>query len=559
MQDKKSELVTFVRESVIGADTQLDGPFGPTRLIYADYTASGRCLKFIEEYLAKQVMPFYANTHTMMSGTGRQTTALREQARSIIRTAVGADERDVVLFCGSGATAAIHQMIGVLGLRKQSDTVNESANPKKAVVFIGPYEHHSNEISWRESTADVVVIDEDENGRVDLEQLEKALIEFADRPLKIGSFSAASNVTGIGSDTRAIASLLHRYDALSFWDFAAAGPYVEIEMNMKDDREDGHLIYKDAIFLSPHKFIGGPGSTGVLIAKRKLFEGRKPSYPGGGTVDYVSRTDHVFSENVVEREEAGTPNILACIKAGLVFQLKAAVGIEEIQRREHRYIRSAITRWREHPHLKILGHHDRWRLSIVSFMVRGPEGGFLHHHYVVALLNDLFGIQARGGWQCAGPYGHRLLEIDGSRSEALQREITRGCKGIKPGWVRLSFNYFTSEETFEYIVEAVSLIATYGWRLMEQYQFEPETGRWHHRGVKPKPSVHLTDIDYSAGHMVFPVESKGPTPDLALQLKRARSILTAPNDRTEHPVEVYRFNEDYETLRWFVLPQDLIA
>ena len=556
----KSDLIKFVRHSVIGRDQVLDGPFGPKRLVYADYTASGRCLSFVEEYLRAQVMPFYANTHTMMSGTGRQTTSLREEARQIIAAAVGASDEDVVIFSGSGATAGIHQLIGVLGLRTngqhaRDEQVRECDRP---VVFIGPYEHHSNEVSWRESVADVVVIDEDENGRVDIQSLEEELEKYKERPLKIGSFSAASNVTGIGSDTRAIASLLHRHGALSFWDFAAAGPYVQIEMNMSDDKDDGHLVYKDAVFLSPHKFVGGPGATGILVAKKHLFEGCKPSYPGGGTVDYVSRTEHIFSNSIVEREEAGTPAILASIQAGLVFQLKEAVGIEEIQRREHHFIRSAIERWRARNDIHILGNHDRWRLSIVSFMIRGPNRKFLHHHFVVALLNDLFGIQARGGWQCAGPYGHRLLNIDLTKSEAYRREVQRGCRGVKPGWTRLNFNYFISEETFNYIVKAVELVAAYGWRLMPAYRFDPESGRWQHRTGLSASSSSLHDISYSMGRMSFPRHSNEAGEDrLHTQLLEAENILRTYKPEGVTDIEVYALNQDYEELRWFVLPQDI--
>ena len=560
MSEKKTELVELVRQSVVGRTQVLNGPFGTTRLVYADYTASGRYLSFIEDYLRQQVMPFYANTHTMMSGTGRQTTALREEARQIVGRSVGANEQDVVIFCGAGATAGIHQLIGVLGLRVGGEysQVESDAKNARPVVFIGPYEHHSNEVSWRESAADVVVIDEDENGRIDLALLESELENYRDRPLKIGSFSAASNVTGIGSDTRSIAALLHKHNALSFWDFAAAGPYVEIEMNMSDDEPDGHLIYKDAIFLSPHKFIGGPGCTGVLVAKRHLFEGRKPSFPGGGTVDYVSQTEHIFSSSVIEREEAGTPAIMASIKTGLVFQLKEAIGIEEIQRREHHFIRNAINRWRSHPHIHILGNHERWRLSIVSFMIRSPDQRFLHHHFVVALLNDLFGIQARGGWQCAGPYGHRLLNIDFTKSEAYRREIQRGCRGVKPGWTRLNFNYFISEETFDYIVRAVELVADYGWRMMSEYCFDPETGRWTHRNGQSLPTIRLGDIEYQGGEMTFPPNMSNESHiSLQAQLERAESVLKAQELTACGTLETYALNRDYEELRWFVLPQDI--
>ncbi len=549
------DLVEQVREAVIGKDTAVMTPFGLRRVTYADYTASGRSLAMIEDFIRAQVLPLYANTHTETSGTGLQTTRFREEAREVIRQAVGAShEEHAVIFAGSGSTGAVDRLVGLLGIRIPkglSETYgleDRVPDDERPVVFVGPYEHHSNELPWRESIADVIEIKEDADGHIDLVELESRLVEHSHRPLLIGSFSAASNVTGIISDTSAISGLLHAHGALSFWDFAASAPYVDVEMGSS---AAGDGIYKDAIFLSPHKLIGGPGTPGVLVVRRDLLRNEVPVVPGGGTVLYVSPDHHSYISDPEHREEGGTPAIIESIRAGLAFRLKETVGVDTIRALEHDFIRRAIESWSRNPNIEILGNPDAERLSIVSFVIRHGDKT-LHHNFVVALLNDLFGIQARGGCSCAGPYGHRLLGIDLETSSRFEEVVATGCEVIKPGWVRVNFNYFIDEEEFAYLIEAVHLVADQGWRLLPLYTYEPETAVWRHREGLPKPPTSLSDLDFAGGSLEPPMTA--PIGDLGGYLAEAKRILAEePEPGGTSP----DLGAAGERLRWFPNPAEI--
>ena len=565
LEPESKELLRTIRENIIGINEAMVTPFGLRRLVYADYTASGRGLRFIEDFIREEVLPRYANTHTEASATGLQTTRFREEARALVAKSVGASPSDAVIFVGSGATGAINRIVDLLALRD----VGQARPPQheRPVVFIGPYEHHSNILPWEHSLADLVTVPLDEEGGIDLESLERMLREeYADRPLKIGSFSAASNVTGVATDVDRVSTVLHRYGALAFWDYAGAGPYVEIDMNPEREGIDPSLAYKDAVFLSPHKFVGGPGTPGVLVMKRAVAElGMldRPVHPGGGTVDFVTSRDMqvqpLYSKEIEHREESGTPAIVESIRCGLVFQLKDRVGAEVIHGRERALVRAAVASWRQNPAIEVLGNPDAERLSITSFLIRyGPQ--FLHYGFVVALLNDLFGIQARGGCSCAGPYGAMLLRLDEKQGNAFMRCVDDGFNSIKPGWARVNFNYFISQAEFEYIVKAVHLVAARGWALMPYYAMCPRTGLWKHIDAPEPKARTLSSLRFDGKRMRW--DSQRHTvleSSLERHLEDAKEVLEAARRSAPRCIEADAASETFESHRWFPLPHEVAA
>lgn len=493
----------FLRRELIGADAPIQTPFGERLMMYADYTASGRCLCFVENYL-RQLQRIYANSHTEDDISGRSMTRLLHEAEGSIKKSVNAGDSGRIVCVGSGATGAIDKLQQIIGVSLPPVTRqtlasllgNALGNEKievfktylrenQPIVFVGPYEHHSNEISWRENLTTVVAVKLDQDGGIDLNHLEELLQDPAYQGRKrIGAFSAASNVTGMISPVHEIAVLLHRYDAIACFDYAASAPYVQINMNPPAGSFEGDASL-DAIFISPHKFLGGPGSSGVLVFNERLYHRElPPTVSAGGTVDYVGTTNQDFITHIEEREKPGTPGVLQVLKAAMVFEVKDNVTVERITQREHELLKKVFDRWLKNPGIEILGNQDpSKRVGIVSFNVKSnsddPAGTrYLHPKFVTTLLNDLFGIQSRAGCSCAGPYGHRLLSIDDDTSEKYRGCVVDGFSGIKPGWCRVSMHYVMDDLEVDYLLDAVDFVASHGRLFLPLYDFDLYDGSW---------------------------------------------------------------------------------
>ncbi len=500
------EVTTRLRLAEAGRGTFVATPFGRRLLTYADQTATGRSLAFVEDALAG-VRPLYANTHTAISTTGRVMTRLREESRAAIAAAVHAGPDDVVLFTGSGATAAVNKLVGLLGLRidepleRRYHLSRAIPAAERPVVLVSPYEHHSNELPWLESVAEVVEVALGPDGRLDLGDLDRKARAFSSRPLKVGAFSAASNVTGALTEVRAVAGILHAHGFLACADYAAAGPYVPIDMHPAEPEER-----LDALFVSTHKFIGGSEGSGVLVAHRDLFRTRVPERPGGGTVDYVAAFERLsvdYTSHLAEREEGGTPDILGDLRAGLAFQVKAAAGPERILAHDLALGAQAVARLSHHPRLTLYGPAGP-RLPILSFNIEG-----LHHDLASVLLDHLFGIQNRAGCGCAGPYGHKLLGVGEERSALHRRAIAAGTLALKPGWVRLSLPWYATPDEVEFLLAAVEFLADHGEAFVPLYRLGWRDGVWHHVEGEPPDPVPLT---FDPEALLEAAEGRAPWP-----------------------------------------------
>ncbi len=537
-----------VRRDIIGRAATVLTPYGERLVTYADFTASGRGLRRIERYM-EHILELYANTHTEDDATGACTSRRLAAAEQLILRRINAGEEYSLITAGAGSTAAVTRLQQILGIYMAPVTGERIHRDGKIpteqlpVVFVGPYEHHSNEISWREGLCQVVEVELDAAGHLSLQDLEEKLSDPAfDGRRKIGSFSAASNVSGILTDVPAVARLLHRHGALAFFDYSASAPYVPIDVTGEGD------AYLDGVFFSPHKYLGGPGAAGVLVIRNELYrDDLPPSVAGGGTVRFVNASTQDYVSDIQEREKAGTPAILQTIRAALAIDVQHRLGIDRIQAREHELLQRGLARFESIPEVEtICDAPAEDRLAILSFNVRSA-GAYLHPRFVVRLLNDLFGIQSRAGCSCAGPYGHRLLHIDLDTSERYRRYIAGGHEGVKPGWVRLNFHYLLTDEEFEYLCRAIEFVARYGTLFLQDYRFDEASGRWMHRAeneevvtVSAAEAFAAGDAAATAGHELSE-ESAAERRDGYLAAARARAAVL---ERSFVPEDVHATTDE---------------
>lgn len=436
------------RKNIIGINQTFTTPYGEKKIVYTDWTASGRLYLPIEKKLINKFGPFLANTHTETSSTGAAMTLSYKKAREIIKEHVNANADDVLITYGSGMTGVVNKFQRILGLKVVENLKENTQIPaeKKPIVFLSHMEHHSNQTSWLETIANVEVIPCNDAGLVCLDTFEKCIKKYENTPIKIASITACSNVTGIKTDYHAIAKLIHKYNGLCFVDFACSAPYVDIDMHPKDKE-----AYLDAIYFSPHKFLGGPGSSGVLLFNKKLYKNMVPDNPGGGTVSYTNPWgDHDYFDDVETREDGGTPAFLQTIRVALAIRLKEQMGTQNIKNREEEINKKIFKTLENLEGVIILAPKQKDRLSIFSFYFEK-----YHFNLVVKLLNDKFGIQTRGGCSCAGTYGHFLLNVDQATSKAIESQILQGCSTEKPGWIRLSLHPTTTNREIEFVCKSL--------------------------------------------------------------------------------------------------------
>ena len=464
------------RKDIIGIDQTFISPYGPKKIIYSDWTASGRLYRPIEEKLMNEFGPFVANTHTETTVTGTAMTLAYHEARHIIKRHVNASSEDILITDGTGMTGVVNKFQRILGLRIPENLKEFAVIPEalKPIVFISHMEHHSNQTSWLETIADVEVIPANEEGLLCLKGLKVLLEKYNQRSFKIASITSCSNVTGIQTPYHEVAQLMHQNNGVCFVDFACSGPYVTIDMHPQV--ADAYL---DAIFFSPHKFLGGPGTSGVLLFNKNLYKNNVPDCPGGGTVSWTNPWgEHKYIDNIEDREDGGTPGFLQVIKTALAIQLKDKMGVKNILEREHELVNYIFTSLNTVPNLHILADQHQDRLGVISFYIDD-----LHYNLGVKLLNDKFGIQTRGGCSCAGTYGHYLLHVDQEMSHHLVCQIASGDLIQKPGWIRMSIHPTTTTEEIQLVCDSILSLALHHKEWGDDYEYHPKTNEFNHKAT----------------------------------------------------------------------------
>jgi selenocysteine lyase/cysteine desulfurase len=463
------------RKNIIGIDAYFESPYGKKKIIYADWTASGRLYRPIEEKILNKIGPFVANTHTETSITGSAMTHAYHDARAIIKEHVNASSDDVLITVGTGMTGAINKFQRILGLKLCENLKDNTVVPeeKRPIIFVSHMEHHSNQTSWLETIANVEVIPSNEEGLPCLKKLEVLLDKYKSVPIKIAAITGCSNVTGIRTNYHDVAKVMHQNNGLCFVDFACSAPYVNIDMHPKNEEE-----YLDAITFSPHKFLGGPGSSGVLIFNKKLYKNLVPDNPGGGTVSYTNPWgDHDYIDDIETREDGGTPGFLQVIRVALSIQLKEDMGVQNILKREHEINNMVFDRLSNVDNLTILAPKHRDRLGVFSFFIEA-----VHYNLIVKLLNDCFGIQTRGGCSCAGTYGHYLLHVDQLTSKAIEEKILEGCLMERPGWIRMSIHPTMTNDEISFICDAIEEVAKNYKAWSADYEYNAIKNEYTHKG-----------------------------------------------------------------------------
>ncbi len=490
------------RENIIGINAEIDTPFGLKKLVYADWIASGRLYKPVEYRLTSVIGPMVGNTHSESSATGKAMTDAYHQAQKIVKHHVNAGADDILLFTGTGMTSALAKLQRIMGLKIPEQAINycgfahgkyhnckDIPNEHRPVVFLTHTEHHSNHTSWFETLAEVVVLEPSPDLTVNPEALRKEIAKYKNRPLLIGSFTACSNVTGYIPPFQELARIMHENNGYCFIDFAASAPYADIDMHPADKLEQ-----LDAIFFSPHKFLGGPGSAGVLIFSKELYKNDIPDSPGGGTVKWTNRWGgYSYFSDIEVKEDGGTPGFLQGIKAALAIKLKEKMDVQKIHLREKELIEIAFRELSGIKGLHILAENINDRLGVFSFYIDN-----IHHNLVTRLLNDRFGIQVRGGCSCAGTYGHFLLKVDIKLSKEITDRIDAGDLSMKPGWIRLSLHPTMKNEELLFITDAISQIAENIVSWSKDYQYDSQTNEFEHlrnEGVQLKDFSGWFEID----------------------------------------------------------------